>query len=371
MRILLLPYLHTVKPYLDYKYYIYLFQVCFCSEECRDESWVEYHRLECSVLNHILQSTEISKMSWLVYRIATKAIFSQKKDFNSMKPYSSAPNPFLSDDYATVWGQVTNTISRTPADLLKRATNAIFLASLILFVAPKETDIVTLSTVLLRHLQSCSCNAYQITQQILPKGDARRSQEMELGGAVYPTISLSNHSCNPNVVRHSVGRNCVVRAIRNIKNGEEILDNYGAHFLSNSLEERQKLLFSQYFFKCNCEACVKNWPTVNGLNHTYIVYKCIHCSIPIENSIISLRVCPHCSKKLNFSNISKRLEVLTGKYEKSLEYLINGRLNHCLKTCVEYCNWLDSVAAHPNKQFVSSQQAVILCWSLMGNVKNV
>lgn len=344
--------------------------VSFCSEECRDEAWSLYHRLECSILNHILHSTELSRMAWLVYRTVAKAMIS-RKDFYSLKPSFGTPIPFLSDDYATVWGQVTHSISRSPADLLKRTTSAIFLASLLHHVAPGETDTVAVSTVMLRHLQSCSCNAYQITEQVVPSGNVRISEEKELGGAVYPTISLCNHGCNPNVVRHSVGRFCVVRAVRNIRNGDEILDNYGPHFLSNSLEERQRLLSTQYFFTCVCEACSNNWPTVDRLNIAVVQYKCIQCSAIIGHFITGMRTCPYCKKKVDFNKIAKRLETLSRDYNKALEELLEMRLNQCLKTCVEYSNLMDSVIVHPNKQFVSVQQAITLSWSLMGNIKNV
>ncbi|PSN48982.1 hypothetical protein C0J52_03858 [Blattella germanica] len=343
--------------------------VCFCSESCRDAAWLEYHHLECSVLDHILKSTELSKMAWLVYRTVVKALISNT-DFTSVTSSSSTPQPFRSDDYVTVWGQVTHAISRTPADVLKRTASAIFLASLLRHVTPQEIDLVTTSALMLHHLQSCSCNAYQITEQVVPDSDVRKSVEVEIGGAVYPTVSLCNHSCNPNVARHSTGYKAVVRAIRNIKKGDEILDNYGSHFLSDPVDERQKVLNSQYFFTCSCEACSNKWPTVDNLNSSESYYKCVHCSSVIGNSLNGLKSCPNCKKKFDFHKIGKRLEFLSREYAKALENLLQRKLNPCLKTCVEYCELLDSVTAHPNKQFVSCQQAITLCWSLMGNARN-
>jgi hypothetical protein len=274
--------------------------------------------------------------------------------------------PFLSSHYASVYGQVTNSRSRTPADLLKRTTSAFFLMHCLRHVAPRIVNEVEMTTVLLRHLQSCSCNAYQVTEQLITDNDVRNATENELGGGVYPTVSLCNHSCNPNVVRHSAGRTCIVRAVRTIKKGEEIVDNYGPHFLSDNLEERQKHLETQYFFRCTCEACTEKWPTVDKLENV-TQYKCIHCSVNIGPNISNLKTCLHCKKKYDYDKITKRLHTLSRDYSRALEDLLQRRFHKCLRTCIEYCNVMDSVVVHPNKPFVRCQQAVTLCWSLMGN----
>lgn len=131
--------------------------------------------------------------------------------------------------YGPVFAQVTHSESRTPADLLKRSLTAAFLtacleASLGVDAADgrdvdgpatlSEEQAVLLTAAFLHHLQSCSCNAYQISEQRLPGGAVRGARAAELGGACYPTVSLVNHACRPNVARHSHGRVCVVRATR-------------------------------------------------------------------------------------------------------------------------------------------------------------
>jgi hypothetical protein len=60
-------------------------------------------------------------------------------------------------------------------------------------------------------------------------------QNCDLGGAVYPTVSLSNHSCVPNTMRHNDGAVVFLRAATTIPKGEEITDNYG-HFFQVSFE---------------------------------------------------------------------------------------------------------------------------------------
>jgi len=275
--------------------------------------------------------------------------------------------PFLSNDYASVYGQVTNSSFRTPADLLKRATTALFLMRCFRHVSTETVDEVEMTTILLRHLQSCSCNAYQVTEQLVIGGDVRNAIENEIGGGVYPTVSLCNHSCNPNVARHSKGRTCIVRAVRTIRKGEEILDNYGPHFLSNNLEDRQKYLKTQYCFKCTCEGCSEKWPTVDKLQDAITHYKCIHCSVNTGPNLAKLNACLNCKKKFNYSKIEQRFQNMSRDFNRALEDLLQGRIQECLRTCIRYCDEMDRVLVHPNKLFVKFQQVVTLCWSLLGN----
>jgi len=315
----------------------------------------------------------------VTYRIHSKNPSARLLDSNSAKSedkvhsLSDSANtpvhlPFTSNDYASVYGQVTNSSFRTPADLLKRVTSALFLLRCFRHISKERVNELEMTTILLRHIQSCSCNAYQITEQLVTDGDVRNTIENEIGGGVYPTVSLCNHSCNPNVARHSNGRTCIVRAIRTIRKGEEILDNYGPHFLSNNLEDRQKYLETQYFFKCTCEACSEKWPTVDKLQDAIIHYKCIRCSVNIGPNLVKLNACLNCKKRFNYSKIEQRFQNMSRDFNRALEDLLQGRKHECLRTCIGYCDEMDRVLVHPNKLFVKFQQVVTLCWSLLGNV---
>lgn len=50
---------------------------------------------------------------------------------------------------------------------------------------------------------------------------------VEIGAGAYAFMSLLNHSCAPNVVRHCHGNTIVLRAIRPIEIGQQLYDNYG------------------------------------------------------------------------------------------------------------------------------------------------
>ena len=56
--------------------------------------------------------------------------------------------------------------------------------------------------------------------------------------AVYPTLALFNHSCDPCIVRYYVEDHVVVQAIKNIRKGEEICENYGPIFFHSARDDR-------------------------------------------------------------------------------------------------------------------------------------
>jgi len=79
-------------------------------------------------------------------------------------------------------------------------------------------------------------------------------------GALYHHISLINHSCNPNAVwswTNGNFRKKVVRAIKPIKKGEEILVNYIdlEDFNYGNRESRRLALVDKFGFFCKCSEC--------------------------------------------------------------------------------------------------------------------
>jgi len=65
--------------------------------------------------------------------------------------------------------------------------------------------------------------------------------------------TIINHSCLPNTIFGEVDDKMIFKAVRDIKIGEEIYDNYVDITLCKS--ERNKHLLNQYGFLCNCERC--------------------------------------------------------------------------------------------------------------------
>ena len=57
----------------------------------------------------------------------------------------------------------------------------------------------------------------------------------------------ANHSCRPNAEAHTIGHKVIIRAIKNIREGDEITYDYGDDYLANVITRRG----------CKCDKCRK------------------------------------------------------------------------------------------------------------------
>merc|ERR1712179_523421 len=72
-----------------------------------------------------------------------------------------------------------------------------------------------------------------------------------VGVGVYPTISLLNHSMEPNCVAISMGKSVHVRALKDIAEGEELFISYTNEL--STLEESHSILKDTFYFDYNID----------------------------------------------------------------------------------------------------------------------
>jgi SET and MYND domain-containing protein 4 len=261
------------------------------------------------------------------------------RDETSLTEMLHAEAEYKSDSYLTIFNLITNSAVRKLNDLFRRSFVAFFLVKFLIkinfFEAESSTSTTTttispkksiehacfIGGLLLRHLQSISCNAHEISILKIEQEGLKAmatSYANGIGAGIYAILSLFNHSCDPHVVRYFRGSKCQVRAIRGIKKDEEIYDNYGVVYAVNSVEERREKLIDQYFFHCICEPCVKDWPRYakipNDLNVSN--FKCVECMT--KSNKVKVGECPKCEIELD----NLRLEQLAA--------------NQCLKTLLAF-----------------------------------
>lgn len=85
------------------------------------------------------------------------------------------------------------------------------------------------------------------------------------GTGISPLSSFFNHSCAPNIVRINVDSRLVFVVSRPIEKNKQLFVCYRDNFLETAKSDRQKSLQKSYNFRCSCEACIKNYPTIDKL----------------------------------------------------------------------------------------------------------
>nr|XP_047909116.1 histone-lysine N-methyltransferase SMYD3 [Anser cygnoides] len=88
-----------------------------------------------------------------------------------------------------------------------------------------------------------TCNCFTISN----------GEMQDVGVGLYPSMSLLNHSCDPNCVIVFEGYQLLLRSVREIQIGEELTISYIESLMPTS--ERQKQLMRQYCFECDCHLC--------------------------------------------------------------------------------------------------------------------
>lgn len=76
--------------------------------------------------------------------------------------------------------------------------------------------------------------------------------------AIFPKISMLNHSCDPNIRNCFEGRFLRIHAARDIAENEEISNCYGPNYKLMPTADRKNALKQQYCFDCSCTHCTAN-----------------------------------------------------------------------------------------------------------------
>ncbi|KAK9498328.1 hypothetical protein O3M35_002986 [Rhynocoris fuscipes] len=356
-------------------------QVLFCSENCRTKSWEQSHCVDCFLLQ-TLGYIGCENMELLAVRILLLAsncgkqlieLFENEKELESFdddREKGFINGQYLSDSYKSTHNLETNDQVRCIADLFRRSV----MAALLLYSLEECTDFFIhykrtcnespifyyyanelpegggltvakgyVGAYLLRYLFSVPCNAHEISEMRLkPKLDEYDSESVEIGGAIYPFLSLINHSCDPNVVRHNYNGDIVALiAIQVIKKGEQIFDNYSYHHAIHDKEQRQTHLLSQYYFVCKCPACLYDWP--------------LYASLPENN--------PEYYEDVNKEEVEKS----SIKFKEVLKEINIGETEGKLPFLYEHLKLLHKSIVRPWKEYNQCQEAIKQCLSVQAN----
>ncbi|ODM99569.1 SET and MYND domain-containing protein 4 [Orchesella cincta] len=363
----------------------------FCNATCRDLALNSFHERECTILKLLDSSQKLGNMALLCFRTILTTPLSTVLQYANLINQDSLShdvimglndnNKLESSAYSAVFAQTPNSEQRQAGDLLKRTFSAVYLTLALKHVGYFDTtklaedDAKTLSekeisvaALMLRHLQGASCNAYGINYiekrvNIVSEEEKQRHLQIdEVGGATYPVISTTNHSCNPNAYRINIpGRMCLVKTLRDIQKGEQVFDGYGPLYLTEARQERISKLQTQYLFRCSCPPCTEDWPMYGPLRKAPMKYKCSSCLCELKvdpKNIHNKLKCPYCDKVTDMKKLLNSLKeqketfalVKTSiiaeafqPFDKDIEEILTKYIQLCQKAYLDPC--IESVEA--------------------------
>ncbi|XP_049548997.1 SET and MYND domain-containing protein 4-like [Anopheles darlingi] len=266
-------------------------RACYCSPICR-EKHEPVHRYECfGYRKHLWYFIGIAHLGIRSFLDGTVtiacAINGKAKDAATLfqellDGTQNEDNRFC--EYGRVFRLVTNFDRMEPDDLLQYALTGLMLAiylgtctdflttSALNSILPKEQIFLLTGALIIRHIGQLICNGHAISelQATLPSvtscleedgfrlkpGLLHRYYSSErVFTAIFPRISMFNHSCDPNIRNCFEGSTLTVYATRPIRAGREIFNCYGPNYKLMPASERAMCLRRQYCFDCSCDRC--------------------------------------------------------------------------------------------------------------------
>ena len=338
--------------------------VFYCSESCRILSQTEgknYHIYECGFVKKMLHNLGLAHLAYRILNSTDQELIIKYSTIQKMADYETNMmnidyrKDSTENDYCQVFYLLTHENTTHLDDLFKYSLTALLLAKIYTKVLKNECGefLKMVSSLILRHLLQCICNAHAITQL---QDDSNTQQtfsrdQYRYGSAIYPRVSLLNHSCKSNVVS-SFKENSniiVVKASRSIKKHEEIFNSYGPHFIKMTYFERKQSLSGQYHFDCDCSECEDQSRIFTECKLTGL--KCLFCTgsrvfstgKPAQSNDLYLE-CFDCKNKINlleysskFDSVNSVLSSLDTEFEneKNTKMVIK-KLQELVTSCQRY-----------------------------------
>merc|ERR1712013_703539 len=295
--------------------------VKYCSSGCMLKNYQEVHRWECSVLEY-MDNPDIGRMATLAYRVVAQTgynyLSTHGDQLESMEP------TYKENDYISVFKQEDNRDVRPIGDHLKRCVTGLILTRCLQISGWFPEDlrnnlgaekVIAIASILVRHIQSGSCNAYEINEFIRKGSSMVECESVELGGAVYPTISLSNHACS---------------------------------------------------------ACKDEWPTYRDLAREQPEYYCWSCKHYLGNNLDKVKKCPRCKKDLKgIGRIEKHIQAMHRDFRQVMDDIQESTAEANIKKYSVLLTEIEKVCKMPCKEVITCQQILLQCFAVLGNNSRV
>jgi len=277
--------------------------------------------------------------------------------------------------YVSLYGLLSHSESRSPAELFQYTLLAVWLTDILYRTAfvksrPDDEERVMIGGVVLRFLQIVVCNGVEVTA--LQVADTlHRSHPVSIGLALYPTVSLLNHSCDPVLELVFYGDRCVVSAVHNIRAGRELFIDYGQVYYLVGRAERRAALQRQYHFDCQCVACSLDWGLKAHLPSGAAALKCIDCAAPLSASDLAADhvECGRCHREQ--AGLADRLDMLATSQTAAERAISDARkfriTQSTMSALEEHLTLIEKYIQLPWKDYVVCMSTLKQCYRYLGN----
>ncbi|KAJ1520536.1 hypothetical protein ONE63_003655 [Megalurothrips usitatus] len=328
--------------------------VLYCGEACRAQAERTHHTVECAVLP-LLWSSGAS----ITCLMALRAV--------SQLPKGAAPSE-------RVMSLVTHADRRQPEDLLHRTHMAVFLTRCLQVSGHAGATGGRLLTL----LQLLQFNVHEVSELELkaPKRYDTAASNF-VGAALYPTLALFNHSCDPGVVRSFCGTTVVIHAAKGIRPGQPVSENYGFCYSNKPRPERQDALRRQYWFQCHCQACEEDWPLLRDMDMSTVLRfrcdpggsssaKCSNVIIVPTDTTNFMAQCGVCKQHTNILKGLKALQDTDSLMKIAQSFLSEGNLADALDRFLKILSLLEETLVPPFKDYTLCQDNIRMCLVALG-----
>ncbi|CAH1968869.1 unnamed protein product [Acanthoscelides obtectus] len=311
----------------------------YCSEKCLASSWNECHRWECvGMKGSIWYDLGIAFPAFKAVLKGVKSGFKTIKGDHSedLKKFGDKQdnypyfNRLISHIYKTKNAAPYVVMAAVVVTYLKKHTN-FFPWFLKQKNCPKSNmvDLVNYTGGLItKHIAQLTTNSSIIEHWTYSSTDLLFPDILvNVACGMFPSVSIMNHSCRPNVTNFFICDTIVVKALDDISENKEIYNCYGIDYRIMNREQRQMACRSLYHFDCKCEICTNPSKEVDVLD-SYLCPKCKSLIPDLPDS--SLSFCVNCGKEVLLEPLRKTnknaQKYLEDKNDNQLENLLK-----CLK----------------------------------------
>jgi len=284
-----------------------------------------------------------------------------------------------------VYGLVRHSERRSVEDYFHRTVMAVFLLKSVkrtkYFDQVKPNGIGTKDKLseaeqlagglLLRFLQTIQFNAHEVSQFCLPETNRLDgSKNLSLGAAIYPTLAYFNHSCHAAQIRYFSGNAVITRAVRTVRAGEVVPENYGQSYATRSRDQRRLYLTDRYWFSCDCESCEENWPSFDAQDPRRLKFRCQACGAPFPFSVDCpnpIHRCAGCGEPTNVLGAVKSLQDSEKSYQSAQEEMAAGNIGAAEALLQQNLSALLGALLPPYRDLHLAQEAYTKCCLWRGN----